>query len=281
VQRRVQDLLDGKPAAEVLERLRGHFKEGHSVQNAVYAIRRRLLEAGHAHPNLKEFGLSREEILEVKMANEQAVLARNAEPLVVMHGAALVQTVHCMLLAATTSSTYAEIAIPLLLACGRRMAEIMNGVSDFQATTHPYICVFTGQLKKKSEQVRAYQIPLLVPFGAFQYGLSVLRKKQATSKSKPISTNTQVSVRYSKTLQAGLDAMTEKATIPLPACHLHSLRAIYAALVYEMYACSHQFCYTAMKVLGHAHLSESLAYSYVRVLGVDGYRGALGPLQFE
>ena len=36
----------------------------------------------------------------------------------------------------------------------------------------------------------------------------------------------------------------------------------------------------AMKILCHSNLQESLAYSYVRVLGVDGVRGVFGPLQF-
>ena len=145
-----QELLAGQPAAEVLERLRSHFKEGHSVQNAVYAVRRRLLEAEHAHPNLDEFALTREEILQNKRSSEEAVLARNAEPLLITNGAALVDTVHGMLLAATPSSTYAAIAIPLLLCSGRRMAEIMNGMSVFKPhITNPYVAVFTGQLKKK------------------------------------------------------------------------------------------------------------------------------------
>jgi len=254
-----QELLNGNPAAEVLERLRSHFKEGHSVQNAVYAVRRRLLEAGHAHPNLDEFALTREEILQNKQRSEEAVLARNAEPLVVTNGAALVDTVHGMLLAATLSSTYAQIAIPLLLASGRRMAEIMNGVSVFKPhITNPYIAVFTGQLKKKSEPMQPYCIPLLVPFPVFNHGLTVLRQKQAASKAKPINTNAQCAIRYQKNLQEGMDAMIEKGTIPLPACHLHSLRGIYAALIFELFTCSHQFCYTAMKILGHSHLTESL-----------------------
>jgi hypothetical protein len=275
-----QALLAGQPAAEVLERLRSHFKEGHSVQNAVYAVRRRLLEAGHALPD--EFALTREEIEQNKRRSEEAVLARNAEPLVITNGAALVDTVHGMLLAATPSSTYAAIAIPLLLCSGRRMAEIMNGMSVFKPhITNPYVAVFTGQLKKKSEPMLPYCIPLLVPYAVFHHGLTVLRQKQAASKAKPISTNAQCAIRYQKNLQEGLDAMIQKGTIPLPACHIHSLRGIYAALVFELYACSHQFCYMAMRILGHSHLTESLPYSCVRILGVDGVRGVFGPLNFS
>jgi hypothetical protein len=275
-----RDLSNGQPASEVLDRLRGHFKAGHGVQNAVYAVRRRLLEAGHAHPNLDEFALTHEEISANKRRSEQAVLARNAAPLVVTRGAALVDTIHAMLLAATTETTYANLSIPLLIASGRRMAEIMNGSSVFKPTSNAHICVFTGQLKKKSEAVQPYCIPLLVPFTVFSHGLTVLQKKQSASRARAITTNAQCAARYQKTLQEGLDAMTEKNTVPLPPCHLHSLRAIYAALVYELFASSHQFCYTAMRILGHSHLQESLPYSYVRVLGVDGVRGVFGPLQF-
>lgn len=129
--------------------------------------------------------------------------------------------------------------------------------------------------------MKPYCIPLLVPFPAFHHGLLRPRQKQAAPKAKPISTNAQCAIRYQSKLQEGMDAMINKGTIPLPVCHLYSLLAIFIALVFELYACSHQFCYTVMKILGHSHLQESLPYSYVRVLGVvEGVRVVFGPLHF-
>ena len=59
----------------------------------------------------------------------------------------------------------------------------------------------------------------------------------------------------------------------------HDLRSTYAALVYHVYMCPDTFARTAMKILGHASLKESLSYNNVRIEGADELRLALGPLE--
>ena len=70
--------------------------------------------------------------------------------------------------------------------------------------------------------------------------------------------------------------------MPLPPCNDHKMRAVYVAMVYEMFApCPHTFNRTAQLVLGHSDIAESLAYSDVRVEGCDAIRGVHGPLQLS
>eukprot|EP00965_Chrysotila_dentata_P097173 3211719-Pleurochrysis_carterae.AAC.1 len=82
-----------------------------------------------------------------------------------------------------------ELITALLFVSGRRLTEICNGRSRFEEARHhkiavQYATVFTGQLKQKSEDERAYPIPLLVPFALFARAYHVLRNRQTSNSSR-------------------------------------------------------------------------------------------------
>jgi hypothetical protein len=154
----------------------------------------------------------------------------------------------------------------------------MNGVSTFEPTDNPTMAIFSGQLKKKSQQAKPFAIPLLCKFEVFEDALAALRAKQVAGKT-PVDSNAKCCLRYQKNLQRGLDAMIEKGALPLPPCHLHALRGIYAAMCFATYQCSHTLCYTCCRILGHSSLKESLAYSAYTVEGCEAIRGTFGPLR--
>ena len=45
----------------------------------------------------------------------------------------------------------------------------------------------------------------------------------------------------------------------------HGLRALYCSFVFALFRCPDTFNYTIQRCLGHADLSTSLAYNFIRV----------------
>lgn len=202
-------------------------------------------------------------------------LRRNEEMMTIADGDAVIQ------IAAETlrdeSATLPEMFLALCLLSGRRFAEIANGRSTFKPVkSSKYATLFEGQLKTRSK--KAYTIPLLVTYSTFSDGVRELRRRQglgvsASEKGETgvaLLENEKVSARYQGNTPAALDNMFPELK------RTHDLRAAYATLVYATFDCgSMTFNRVTMQVLGHATLSQSLAYNTVRVQQVSRNFGKL------
>lgn len=235
--------------------------------------------------SMNTFKLTSAESLEFKQKQEVAQLEKNESVIVVPEGRQLVKVVLSMLEAAHPSQSYASLVLPLAIVTGRRMSELLNGQSSFApASEHgSTYALFSGQLKKKG-QSKPYVIPLICNYFTLVKGFNALREKQAESSSYSETpavtlTNRQIKTRYQKSLHRALHQ--RKAVVPhLPTdIKEHDLRSIYAALVWHIYSCPDTFARTAMKILGHTSLKESLSYNNVRIEGADELRVVLGPLE--
>ena len=229
--------------------------------------------------NLDGFHLAKEETLNLKRQREGALLAKNDALLIVPDFAKLLGTVAAMLDTASPRDTFPRLILPLLLASGRRFAEIVNGRSTFAPAAHEQYTIFSGQLKKRRPQP-PYSIPLLVPYSTFAKGLLALRQKQQNGKGVANLTNAQVTARCQSNVQRGLEAGALPG-FPTTA-HIHDLRSAYVAAVGALYVSPVSAPRMAMIVLGHEFLHDSLAYSHVRLEGVGGaLAGSLGPLHID
>jgi len=232
--------------------------------------------------NLTDFCLTKAEILANKKASRDKIVAKNDAPFVVDDAQRLMQVVMRMLHDAKPSDTYQTLVPALQLASGRRQTEITNGKSTFEPMEgRPMYARFAGQLKTKSEEdVQPYIIPLLVPCDVFIRAFQALRARQAAGPPIP-DTNEGCHQRYGKNIQRGLDQMTASGTWPLPRCNDHKMRAIYAALAFEMFDCEHTFNRTCQLVLGHSCILDSLSYSDVKLKRCDALRDVHGPLELS
>ena len=227
--------------------------------------------------NLDGFHLAKEETLRLKRQREESLLAKNDALVVIPDFAKLLATAKAMLDTATPRDTFPRLILPLLLVSGRRFAELCNGRSIFAPAANEQYTVFTGQLKKRRPQPQ-YSIPLLVPYDSFAKGLLALRQKQAMKGTVATFTNAQITARFQPNVQRGLEA----GALPgMPtSSHIHDLRAAYVAGVGALFVSPVSAPRMAMKILGHETLLDSLAYSHVKLEGVE-LAGSLGPLHLD
>jgi hypothetical protein len=216
------------------------------------------------------FRLSRDDVVSLKRKREASLLRKHERLIVVSDATQLLQTARQMLESASPAHSIARLALPLLLVSGRRETELLNGRSTFLPMPREHAACFDGQLKKRGAG-EAFEIPLLVPYSTFANGLRALREKQGAQ----IATldDKQVSALYNANLRRDLTRALPGAPEGI---HPHDLRSVYVALVYELFESPYTLARTAMAILGHTQLGESLSYSNVRVHNAQ--RGVLGAL---
>lgn len=154
-------------------------------------------------------------------------------------------------------------------------------------------CLFEGQLKTRAPRP-AQSIPLLAPYSLVASALSEMRARQAQYASAREEEeeekgdeddedeegngafdddNVAVSRRYQSSLGQRLRAVPAYAS----ARRVHGLRGAYAnACVFLFDWGSLSPNAVIMRVLGHANIEESLAYSLVRVRFHKSEEGSLG-----
>jgi hypothetical protein len=166
---------------------------------------------------------------------------------------------------ATRPPNQSQLILGLCAASGRRMAEICNGHSTFVEAPErlrgdPNVlgmqvsaCIFTGQLKKGTEDAAPYAIPLLVPFELFDAALKAFRKMQGDVSAL---TNDEISARY----QGNAHGVRKEEFPHLT--KLHDLRAAYVTCAHAMFDFGPvTFNFLAKRLLGHDKLEESLNYN--------------------
>ena len=234
--------------------------------------------------SMNTFKLSQAQVIELKQAQEAAQLTKNENVIVVQDATVLLKAAVTMVEHADVSHSFASLVLPLALLSGRRQTELLNGKSTFSPSARgATYTVFEGQLKKQGK-AEAYTIPLLCEYATFLKGWSVLRERQSMcAREAPYSkvavqslSNKQVKTRYQKSLARALKYQ-KPAIRGLPrGIKEHDLRSMYAAFAFHCYDCRDTFARTAMHILGHSTLQESLSYNNVRLENADALRKAFG-----
>ena len=131
---------------------------------------------------MNSFHMTSSEMVELKTLKDQAILNKNNTLILIPDAAALLKSAIRWLEIVSIRSSDAQIVLPLLLVSGRRESEICNGNSLFNPSDlGPTYCVFSGQLKTKSEIDRPFTIPLLIDYSLFMRGLNIWRQKRDQS----------------------------------------------------------------------------------------------------
>jgi hypothetical protein len=199
---------------------------------------------------------------------EQALLKKQESLLRVSNARQWLE--HAILLARQSSveMTAERLALPILLLCGRRTTEVLNGRSTFIPTVRATTCVFVGALKKRGNETAPVEIPLLCDFATFDHALRTLRQQQEHRQFESVACNNL----YHRRLQSALVDVFPFATNP------HQLRAVYAQMVHHVYMSDVTFNRAAMRILGHGDLITSLSYNNVELLDFEVEAGCFGPL---
>ena len=230
--------------------------------------------------NVEGFVMTRNESVVLKRRREESLLDQNDALIIIPDFAAVLAAAVSTLQAATPSETYGRLVIALALVSGRRLAELVNGRSTFSPTRHgeeaPY-ALFGGQLKKRASEP-PYQIPLLCSFAVFANGFRSLRKRQEEHGGVAGLTNAKCTAKYAPNVQRALAA----GALPgLPCICIHKLRSVYNAAVSELFISNVSPPRTAMRILGHTTLEDSLHYSSARLDGLSALRASCGTLLFD
>jgi len=212
-------------------------------------------------PNVAALRLSQQELVDLERTR-QATLLRKQETILHVYNAQQ-WLLYAIRLARESrpDMPIERLASPLLLLCGRRTTELLNGRSTFLpvgATT----ALFTGQIKKRGKSA-PYVIPLLCDNATLAHALAALRARQNHEQLDAAACH----ARYSKTLARSL--------FPFVA-HAHQLRSVYAAMVYRLYTSDITFNLAAMRFLGHDDVTTSISYNSVRLHDLG--EGSYGPL---
>lgn len=149
-----------------------------------------------------------------------------------------------------------EHALGLLLMCGRRTAELMNGKSEFSNINSSNMISFDGQLKKRfPDEKIAYNIPVLIDSSLFLNSLQNLRNEQGDVSDL---SNDDISIRYHSGLSRKLDELFPDANT------VHNIRGIYINMAFRMFQMGKKSLNAAiMTYLGHETVDVSLSYSHI------------------
>eukprot|EP00966_Prymnesium_polylepis_P194987 4520109-Prymnesium_polylepis.1 len=101
-------------------------------------------------PNMKSFGFTKAQSFALKRRKEKSLVEKN-ETMIVVDPGRIIEACTAALKVADVTTSFPALAIPLLVLSGRRQTEIM-GNGSFAPGQVPMSALFTGQLKKKSQE---------------------------------------------------------------------------------------------------------------------------------
>lgn len=162
--------------------------------------------------------------------------------------------------------TYDELFPALLLASGRRTAELFLFRTTFKRGSNTHSAIFTGQVKGEKDN---YEIPLLVSYRVFKTAFRKFRKLIGDN----ITNNTQlIQELYHKQNERIFRNLTKKYFKLTP----HTFRAVYVAYAYHQArivdnSTTKSLNGYAFDILGHSNLNNNQTYATIRLLenGVD------------
>lgn len=152
----------------------------------------------------------------------------------------------------STPKDVCSVALALLVLTGRRTCEVLNGTSSVRECGRHAIA-FTGQAKRRGG-ARPYCIPVLEEASIVVRAWAWLHN----ACGNVARSNGETSRRYQSALRRAL----LKDAAMAQAMHVHALRGLYVRFVLNLFEWSEASdAYVAMRILGHASLQESLAYT--------------------
>jgi hypothetical protein len=227
-------------------------------------------------PRVDRVRITMDEVMQCKQAGRERAVRQSTQACRV-NGSEVVRYVRAQL-ATPWKLGFFELALCLLVASGRRTAELLNGRSSFAPSTRgDHWCLFDGQLKTRTA-TPPYDIPLCVPFAIFDNALAALRASQEGSLDVDDAappgqaTNDAVSRKY----QSGLARHLHKHPVFGCVTPVHRLRALYVWLIYRLFEWDDGWWVSqvASRALGHTHVAESASYLPMRVTWDDAQEGS-------
>lgn len=224
-----------------------------ALDDAVRAVRT-------LHPeNVDKLRISAAEVGECKARKRERVARKNARALRV-DGGALLKAARATL-AAPERACFWELCLALLLATGRRTAEVLNGRSEFSAVEDGEggedgeSALFSGQLKTRGERA-AYRIPVLAPLPHVRAALARLRALQPADVRA--MSNAEVSSKYQSRLRQAMQRHPVYGALR----RVHDLRGIYVWIAYKTRDWGDAWiAHVACEILGHSDIAESNVYT--------------------
>lgn len=212
--------------------------------------------------NMNTFVLTADDLQKNIALKHETLVTRNSTAIEIVNPKDLLEA-QLEILNNTTKYGSKQI-LALLLVCGRRETEILNGKSTFEPVPGlPYHAKFNGVLKKKSNPMNnidnTFQIPLLCTFTLFNNALQYLRN---TQKEDILSmSNKEISKRYCSQLCTATKKHLPMLTKP------HDLRALYVRFVDALFEHTLAYPLLCMKSLGHETMMDTLHYMLVTFHG--------------
>ena len=219
--------------------------------------------------NMESLRATSKESWESKKRATSQQIKKNESVVFVNDGSSLLNNATTLLSSVDATTPLYSLISALLLVSGRRTCEILNCQSSFLPVDgFEYAALFGGQLKTRQDA--SYVIPILVEFHVFERAYHVLRTRQG--RGVPATSNDQVHARYSSSLSRWL-----KKNYIVHGITCHSLRSIYARMVFESFATARlSFPRIAQTVLGHGSMAMSLYYQAIELSGFEDHKSVFG-----
>jgi len=193
----------------------------------------------------------------------KTMMEKNAREVLVSHS-----LVHTLLSRLILSNHWADLALWVALASGRRSIEVLR-CGEFVKSGVDRV-LFSGQAKLKTGVADAYEIPLLVPADDFLKGVGCLRDKvnalnfldKPFKKLTHYEVNSATAAKLNKVAKRHLrnDELTFK-----------SARAIYAALIIKLEKCTGSKAMIYSAILGHGVGDISTGHHYAGIEITDDF----------
>lgn len=253
---RVERFAD-MPLIEQYDTLRSTRRDGFAPESS--SLSRHFASLPLLPSNMASFVLTKDDLAQNAVLKQATLHARNSRSIVVVDPSVVLQ--QQIELVQHARKFGAREILALLLMCGRRETELLNGRSTFDRVPGlPCHALFTGALKKRGRQrARSFRIPLLCTFTLFERALQQLRASQQDDTDA--LSNRQISRRYCGQLCAATRRHFPYLTKP------HDLRAVYVRFVDCLFEHAVALPLLCMQSLGHETMAEALHYMVVTFTG--------------
>ena len=166
------------------------------------------------------------------------------------------------------SEDYYKLIICIMLASGRRNAEVVAG-GEFSPSKLPHHVIFSGQVKSREEKRDAYDIPVI---GLTPQTLIRLLEKIRGMKNYNDKSNMFIASRTNAYINRAIVRVLDK---PDRHCTSETIRCIYAFIAYRLYGnpkiSEPAYC---SKILGHKGSPNVFVNNYNRIF-VSGIKSSL------
>lgn len=222
--------------------------------------------------NVFHFKLTADEYRELRIKGEKSRMLANSDLIVIPNAQQLLVWAQEQL--HIHHKTIGPLVLSLMLLSGRRITELTSPRSHFQPVSSN-VCLFKGQLKKRSNEAFEYPIPLLCDVNLFLHGMTTLHQLLFRNYGSTLpwdnetisnKINARVRDNFPRTLPLSDDLMR---TLKNKQCGPKVLRKAYLQYVISSFQIPCTLSMLAYKILGHENEDGSLHYACVRLEGYN------------